>query len=92
MNSCTCLQIYALCVIGRDFTCIYMYFSAGEIPIIGVGGVSSGRDAFDKITAGASLIQLYTGMIYEGPFLIGRIKRELIQILKWAKKNIASCI
>lgn len=54
----------------------------GEVPIIGVGGVSSGKDAFEKITAGASLVQLYTALGYEGPPVIGRIKKELAQILR----------
>ena len=43
---------------------------AGELPIIGVGGIMSGADAADKITAGASLVQFYTGFIYRGPQLI----------------------
>ena len=51
--------------------------TAGRIPLIGVGGVASGKDAYDKIRAGASLIQLYTALVYEGPGLISRIKREL---------------
>ena len=55
---------------------------AGEIPIIGVGGVSSGQDAYNKIVAGASLVQLYTSLSYEGPPVIGRVKRELASILK----------
>lgn len=44
---------------------------AGEIPIIGVGGISDGASAAEKIAAGASLVQLYTGFIYEGPSLVG---------------------
>lgn len=43
----------------------------GEIPIIGVGGILSGSDASEKMAAGASLVQLYTGLIYRGPALIG---------------------
>jgi dihydroorotate dehydrogenase len=43
----------------------------GQIPIIGVGGILSGEDAAAKISAGASLVQLYTGFIYRGPALIG---------------------
>jgi len=43
---------------------------AGELPIIGVGGIMSGADAADKIAAGASLVQFYTGFIYRGPQLI----------------------
>ncbi|MDC0433234.1 dihydroorotate dehydrogenase (quinone), partial [bacterium] len=45
-------------------------------------GVSNGRQAFEKICAGASLVQLYTAMIYHGPFLASRIKRELAEILR----------
>jgi dihydroorotate dehydrogenase len=54
----------------------------GEIPIIGVGGVSSGQDAYDKITAGASLIQLYTSFVYIGPPVAAKINNELEQLLK----------
>ena len=43
----------------------------GEIPIIGVGGILSGTDASEKMAAGASLVQLYTGLIYRGPALVG---------------------
>ena len=45
--------------------------------LIGIGGVDSGATALAKIEAGASLVQLYTGLIYEGPGLIPRIKRHL---------------
>ncbi|XP_071818167.1 dihydroorotate dehydrogenase (quinone), mitochondrial-like isoform X3 [Apostichopus japonicus] len=54
----------------------------GNIPIIGVGGIQSGRDAYEKIRAGASLVQLYSALSYEGPPLVARIKRELINELK----------
>ncbi len=54
----------------------------GKIPIIGVGGVNSGKSAYEKIAAGASLLQLYTGFVYEGPAVAKNIKKELIQILK----------
>src|SRR5690348_434253 len=43
---------------------------AGQIPIIGVGGIASGADAVEKIAAGASLVQLYTGLVYRGPQLV----------------------
>lgn len=49
----------------------------GKIPLVGIGGIDSGASALAKIEAGASLIQLYTGLVYEGPALIGRIKRDL---------------
>jgi dihydroorotate dehydrogenase len=78
--------------------------------LIGVGGISSGKDAYDKIKAGASLVQLYTGtclhlsgarstvcacvlsdrcvvvhdqgLVYEGPGLVGRVKKELVELLE----------
>ena len=54
----------------------------GKIPIIGVGGVNSGKSAYEKILAGASLLQLYTSFVYRGPSAAKNIKKELIQILK----------
>tara|TARA_Y100000590_G_scaffold181047_1_gene206370 strand:- start:1215 stop:2261 length:1047 start_codon:yes stop_codon:yes gene_type:complete len=54
----------------------------GKIPIIGVGGVNSGKSAYEKIASGASLLQLYTGFVYKGPSIAKKIKKELIQILK----------
>ncbi|KAM5208649.1 dihydroorotate dehydrogenase (quinone), mitochondrial isoform 5-T5 [Hipposideros larvatus] len=54
----------------------------GSVPIIGVGGVSSGQDALEKIRAGASLVQLYTALTYRGPPVVGRVKRELEALLK----------
>lgn len=61
-----------------------------RVPIIGVGGISSGQDAYDKIKAGASLVQLYTGITYEGPPLINRIKRELVELLEKDKLSSVS--
>ncbi len=54
----------------------------GKIPIIGVGGVNSGKSAYEKIIAGASLLQLYTSFVYRGPSVAKDIKKELIKILK----------
>ena len=54
----------------------------GKIPIIGVGGISSGQDAFDKIQAGASLLQLYTSVAFHGPPVVRKIKRELDEIIR----------
>lgn len=54
----------------------------GELPIIGVGGVFDAADAWEKICAGASLIQLYTGFIYEGPSVARRINEGLAEIMK----------
>jgi dihydroorotate dehydrogenase len=53
----------------------------GQIPIIGVGGIFSPADAWEKITAGASLIQVYTGWIYEGPLMVRRILTGLLEKL-----------
>ena len=50
--------------------------TAGQIPLIGIGGIDSGAAALAKIEAGATLVQLYTGLIYEGPGLIQRIKDD----------------
>ena len=52
----------------------------GKIPIIGVGGIHSAKDAIDKIKAGADLVQIYTGFIYEGPSLIKSINKALVQL------------
>lgn len=51
----------------------------GKIPIIGVGGIMTPQDAIDKIKAGATLVQIYTGFIYEGPMLIKRINKALLK-------------
>lgn len=55
---------------------------AGRLPLVGVGGVASGADAYAKIRAGASLVQLYTALAYQGPALVGEIKRDLAQRLR----------
>ena len=53
--------------------------SNGTIPIIGVGGIMSEQDALDKLNAGASLIQIYTGFIYEGPGFVKRINKAILK-------------
>ena len=53
--------------------------SHGKIPIIGVGGIHSEEDAIEKLKAGATLIQMYTGFIYEGPAVIKRINKAIIE-------------
>jgi dihydroorotate dehydrogenase len=55
--------------------------TGGKVPLIGVGGIASGADAYRKIRAGASLVQLYTALIFHGPGLVARIKRELAELL-----------
>jgi len=54
----------------------------GEIPLIGLGGVSSGHDAYIKIKSGASLVQLYTALVYQGPTVVSRIKTDLANLLR----------
>jgi dihydroorotate dehydrogenase len=53
----------------------------GRLPIIGVGGIFNAKDAYDKIKAGASAVQIYTGWIYEGPGAVKRINQGLLRLL-----------
>uniref|UniRef100_A0A0N4ZKE0 Dihydroorotate dehydrogenase (quinone), mitochondrial n=1 Tax=Parastrongyloides trichosuri TaxID=131310 RepID=A0A0N4ZKE0_PARTI len=54
----------------------------GKVPIIGCGGIENGADAYEKIKAGASLVQVYSAMVYEGFPIIGKIKRELSELVE----------
>ena len=56
--------------------------TGAALPLIGVGGIGSGADAYAKLGAGASAVQLYTALIYHGPALVGRIKAELAALLR----------
>jgi dihydroorotate dehydrogenase len=56
--------------------------TGGTIPLIGVGGVGSAADAYAKIRAGASLVELYTALVFAGPALVGRIKQGLAELLE----------
>jgi len=60
---------------------IFYKLLEGKITIIGVGGVDSGKSAYDKFLAGANFIQLYTGMVYQGPNIVAKIKKELKELL-----------
>ena len=60
---------------------IFYKLLEGKITIIGVGGVDSGKSAYDKFLAGANFIQLYTGMVYRGPNIVAKIKKELKELL-----------
>ena len=65
----------------------------GQIPLIGVGGISSGRDCYEKIKSGASLVQLYTALVYSGPNLINSMKSDLIDLIKTdGYKNLTQVI
>ncbi|RQG97167.1 quinone-dependent dihydroorotate dehydrogenase [Natrarchaeobius chitinivorans] len=57
-------------------------YTDGELPIVGVGGVDSAERAYEKIRAGASLVQLYTGFVYEGPSTAKQINRGLVDLLE----------
>ncbi len=56
--------------------------TGGQLPLIGVGGIASGADAYERIRAGASLVQLYTALVYDGPALITRIHHDLADCLR----------
>jgi dihydroorotate dehydrogenase subfamily 2 len=61
--------------------------------VIGCGGIFSGKDAYEKIKRGASLVQMVTGMVYEGPSVIGKINKELAELLKKdGYKNISEAV
>ena len=65
----------------------------GRLPIIGVGGIASAKDAYAKIRAGASLVQIYTALVFEGPGLVGRIKHGLATLLaRDGFSNIAEAV
>ena len=64
----------------------------GSIPLIGVGGIHDGQSAVDKIEAGASLLQLYTGLIYEGAGLLDNIKHELVKKIESSNKQSLSAL
>jgi dihydroorotate dehydrogenase len=67
--------------------------SGGEVPLIGVGGIANADDAWERIRAGASLIQLYTAMVYEGPAIARRIARGLVERMHRAGfANIAEAV
>ena len=67
--------------------------SKGNFQIIGVGGIDSGKSAFEKICGGANAVQLYTGMVYKGPGVVRDMKKELISIIKKENlKNISEAV
>lgn len=58
-----------------------------------MGGISNGQDAYDKIKAGAVLVQIYTSMIYEGPPVVTKIKKELLELLlNDGYKNVSEAV
>ncbi len=67
---------------STDIISKFYALTKGAIPIIGAGGISSGADAYTKIKAGASLVQIYSGLVFEGPNLVQKIKEELESLLQ----------
>lgn len=71
----------------------YIHKQMPGLPIIGVGGIFNGEDAYEKIKAGASLVQIYTGLIYEGPGLVKKINQGLVKLLQRdGFKNIGEAV
>ena len=65
----------------------------GQIPLIGVGGISNGNECYEKIKSGASLVQLYTSLVYSGPLVVKKIKNELKYLIKTdGYKNVSEAI
>ena len=65
----------------------------GRIKIIGVGGIDTGKSAYEKFLAGANYIQLYTGMVFRGPNIVNMIKKELNELLlKDGVKNFSEIV
>ena len=60
----------------------FFFFYLGTVPIIGVGGVSSGADAYEKIRSGACLVQIYSAFAYQGPPVVYTIASELAELLR----------
>jgi dihydroorotate dehydrogenase len=71
-------------LLGPSTACLAAMYRAtrGKIPLIGCGGVASGEDAYAKIRAGASLVALYSALVFHGPSLVGSIKRDLAARLR----------
>jgi dihydroorotate dehydrogenase len=64
----------------------------GQFPLIGVGGVDSAAAALAKIEAGASLVQFYSALVYEGPGLVGRIKSGILETLEGEGVTLAALV
>ncbi len=60
----------------------YIHKKYPKLPIIGVGGIFTAEDAYEKIKAGASLVQIYTSMVYEGPFVVRKINLGILKLLE----------
>ena len=91
LKKSTYINLRWIAIVGQLITINLIYFVfdfkfnlilENSIILIGVGGVSSGHDAYQKIKLGASLVQLYSAFAFQGPSLINRINKELVQLVK----------
>lgn len=71
-----------LCVLSRQRLKDFVTAGSGTIPLVSVGGIASAEEAYARIRAGASLVQIYSAMVYEGPMLASRINRGLKRLLE----------
>lgn len=83
-NSVKCggLSGVPLASLSHEMLCRVSKITSGSIPLIAAGGISSSQDAYDRIRSGASLIQIYTALIYRGPQLVAEIVNGLARLLK----------
>lgn len=82
-----------VCDKATDMIAKFYRATNGKMPIIGVGGISSAQDAYDKIRAGASLVQLYSALVFHGPGLVQDIKAGLLRLMdRDGVKNIADVV
>lgn len=72
------------CLFGPSTRLLSKFYEMtdGQIPLIGCGGVSTGEEAYQKIRAGASLVQIYTALVYEGPLVVEKIKKDLAALVR----------
>lgn len=68
--------------LAQQRLCDFRKATGAAIPLVGVGGIASAKDAYSRIRAGASLVQLYSALVYEGPMLARRINSELCALLE----------
>ena len=74
-------EIKVLTEKSNQITKNFYKLTGGKIPIIGVGGISNGKDAYERIKSGASLIQLYSALVYHGPELANEINEDLLHFM-----------
>jgi dihydroorotate dehydrogenase len=69
---------------ARSTECIRLLYAAtqGQLPIIGVGGIFNVHDVYEKLLAGASVVQIYTSLVYQGPGLVSQLRHDLAQLIK----------